>query len=597
MARYELVSGTSSKFWEIELRGSELLVRWGRIGTAGQQKAKPFASPAAATAEQARAVKSKLAEGYREVASAASAKPTRAVAAKPTKAVAAKPAKPTAKPAAGATSAASTLALYDKMIEALEHSGVVKLGKTARPAPVAASRLRAFEVKHGIELPGDFKAFLETHGPLAYAWKFSDGGSYEFADHDFDVGFPADDPFFDGATDPTRRGLVWFAHANGNNTSWGFRCIPGRTTTIVRSYLRDELKDGPATFSELMRDELSYFGMKSEFPKPAKIVRAGEVANFALLADALRHPAPKSAGESALRTLSDHISMKAGEVRIEFRERLAPGVVLPPLPPGTKSVSMSNAPEDLDLRSLARLPKLVRLGIDFRQNSKKTPQALAAFASGLVLSRVESLRLTANVIDAIAIGPAFPALRELDVFAAAWSALPSALAAIRATSIRWDARRLVIPPQVELSSRLRSLRLGARKATRLPVWRGGKALTHLTVEDARLGKLDASQLAGLSALTSLDLAECGLTSLRGLDRLGHLRSLYLDRNKLTELSGIAAIAPRLSTLALGASAPRDVGFVAKLPNRCNLRLSPRIGNKLKAELIATHGKRLAIDWF
>ena len=48
MDRYELVEGSSSKFWEVEVSGADLTVRFGRIGTAGQSKTKDMGSAAAA---------------------------------------------------------------------------------------------------------------------------------------------------------------------------------------------------------------------------------------------------------------------------------------------------------------------------------------------------------------------------------------------------------------------------------------------------------------------------------------------------------------------------------------------------------------------
>ncbi len=44
MPRFELIGGGSSKFWEITLNDTVVLARWGRIGSAGQQKEKPFDS-------------------------------------------------------------------------------------------------------------------------------------------------------------------------------------------------------------------------------------------------------------------------------------------------------------------------------------------------------------------------------------------------------------------------------------------------------------------------------------------------------------------------------------------------------------------------
>ena len=48
MRRFEFVSGTSAKFWEIRLAGTAVTVRFGRLGTEGQMQAKTFPSPAAA---------------------------------------------------------------------------------------------------------------------------------------------------------------------------------------------------------------------------------------------------------------------------------------------------------------------------------------------------------------------------------------------------------------------------------------------------------------------------------------------------------------------------------------------------------------------
>src|SRR4051812_9289048 len=67
MRRFEYEKDTSSKFWEVALNKSELQLRWGRIGTAGQAKTKIYGSRDKAQAEHDRAVAEKLKEGYREV--------------------------------------------------------------------------------------------------------------------------------------------------------------------------------------------------------------------------------------------------------------------------------------------------------------------------------------------------------------------------------------------------------------------------------------------------------------------------------------------------------------------------------------------------
>ncbi|MFO1253971.1 MAG: WGR domain-containing protein, partial [Inhella sp.] len=74
MRRFELIEGSSSKFWEVDLSGTELTVRFGRIGTAGQSKTKAFDDAAAALKELNKLVKEKTGKGYAEVRVAADAK-------------------------------------------------------------------------------------------------------------------------------------------------------------------------------------------------------------------------------------------------------------------------------------------------------------------------------------------------------------------------------------------------------------------------------------------------------------------------------------------------------------------------------------------
>ncbi|MGF3023128.1 DUF4132 domain-containing protein [Methylobacterium aquaticum] len=64
MQRYELTAGSSSKFWEAGTEGNVLTVRFGRLGTQGQSKARSFSDPAAARAELDRLVREKTGKGY-----------------------------------------------------------------------------------------------------------------------------------------------------------------------------------------------------------------------------------------------------------------------------------------------------------------------------------------------------------------------------------------------------------------------------------------------------------------------------------------------------------------------------------------------------
>ncbi len=65
--RFEMVEGTSSKFWEVEVIGSVLRVRFGKIGTDGQQKDKKLASSADAQKEADKLIREKTGKGYEEV--------------------------------------------------------------------------------------------------------------------------------------------------------------------------------------------------------------------------------------------------------------------------------------------------------------------------------------------------------------------------------------------------------------------------------------------------------------------------------------------------------------------------------------------------
>ncbi len=61
---FELRDEKSAKFWEIQLDGLEVTVRYGRIGTNGQAKTKSFADEAKATAHRDKLVEQKTPKGY-----------------------------------------------------------------------------------------------------------------------------------------------------------------------------------------------------------------------------------------------------------------------------------------------------------------------------------------------------------------------------------------------------------------------------------------------------------------------------------------------------------------------------------------------------
>ena len=66
--RFEFVSGSSAKFWEITNNNREVTVRYGRIGSNGQTQTKSFTSDAAANTHALQQINSKLAKGYCELA-------------------------------------------------------------------------------------------------------------------------------------------------------------------------------------------------------------------------------------------------------------------------------------------------------------------------------------------------------------------------------------------------------------------------------------------------------------------------------------------------------------------------------------------------
>lgn len=84
MRRFEFAEGKSSKFWECEVRGSALFVRWGRLGTSGREQTKELDSTEAAVKEATKLIAEKLKKGYQEISDGpAQAMPFAATPAKP----------------------------------------------------------------------------------------------------------------------------------------------------------------------------------------------------------------------------------------------------------------------------------------------------------------------------------------------------------------------------------------------------------------------------------------------------------------------------------------------------------------------------------
>ena len=65
--RFEFSDGTSNKFWSISVAGTDVTVRFGRIGTDGQSQTKSFPDEAAAKKHADKLIGEKTSKGYQEV--------------------------------------------------------------------------------------------------------------------------------------------------------------------------------------------------------------------------------------------------------------------------------------------------------------------------------------------------------------------------------------------------------------------------------------------------------------------------------------------------------------------------------------------------
>ena len=73
--RFEFKDDKSSKFWEVRVAGSDVEVRYGKIGTAGQAQSKSFDNAAAAAAQASKQIAEKQKGGYLAAGTAASQMP------------------------------------------------------------------------------------------------------------------------------------------------------------------------------------------------------------------------------------------------------------------------------------------------------------------------------------------------------------------------------------------------------------------------------------------------------------------------------------------------------------------------------------------
>ncbi len=144
MPRYELVEGTSNKFWEIDVKKASYTARWGRIGAASHnEKTQAFASAAEATKAHDKLVAEKLKKGYQ----LAGTKPKAGT-------------KPSAKTSDAAAKAGTKPKPGAKTPDAAAKAGKPKVGATAPAAKVDGKLVVNPKLEAGIaEHPDDIASW------------------------------------------------------------------------------------------------------------------------------------------------------------------------------------------------------------------------------------------------------------------------------------------------------------------------------------------------------------------------------------------------------------------------------------------------------
>jgi cell wall assembly regulator SMI1/predicted DNA-binding WGR domain protein len=199
MRRFECKEGSSNKFWEVTVSGNTLTVRFGRIGTAGQEKSKTFANLALAQKEQDKLIAEKQGKGYKEVAPPSGAKEV-----------------PPAKPIKPVVPSLGLLARLDKWLSANRPDYYGKLIRGASPKD-----LDTFEKNFQLQLPSGFRELYQWRNgqdpncsaSLQHNWMFSRLEDLSDSKQTLDgmIGFDFDDPKW------WRRGWVPFLSNGGGD--------------------------------------------------------------------------------------------------------------------------------------------------------------------------------------------------------------------------------------------------------------------------------------------------------------------------------------------------------------------------------------------
>ena len=171
--RFELVDGSSNKFWEVTVEGSAVVTRYGKIGASGQMTTKDEGSPDKAQKLYEKLVREKTGKGYVEVKSGKVSSPDPKSSAKSD--AKAGGAKTDAKAGAPTGYRARFVAMVDalKSDERFEVKRA-KIGEPASPELIAQAR----EAAGGTLPPGVAELYAEMNG-FELGWEQVDGFSDE----------------------------------------------------------------------------------------------------------------------------------------------------------------------------------------------------------------------------------------------------------------------------------------------------------------------------------------------------------------------------------------------------------------------------------
>jgi len=155
---FEFVEGSSSKFWEVWMDGSEVRTRYGKIGTAGQTTIKDEGDEAKAKKLYDKLIAEKTKKGYVEVGAAPAAAAPAAAARPPGTAVGGEePARRDASAKAKAFDPKKYAAAIAKITAAAKKKGF------ELPPGATAEEIEATEKTLGVTFPDEVRAFYLTH--------------------------------------------------------------------------------------------------------------------------------------------------------------------------------------------------------------------------------------------------------------------------------------------------------------------------------------------------------------------------------------------------------------------------------------------------